>query len=357
MNAFGSLAEAYLSSREAASRGGLSLTRQIIEMLTLKTFRDMGPRYYHMARFWRPEISFRDKWRHANEREYIRLVFSLNRAQYQKISQHKVAEKSILSLFGIPTPNFVGFFHDVRGRDRFCAPLCNTEHLHRVLRPYANKRVCFKAVEGFGGLSFYALAVDAEARTLTHPITRQCWPLAEWVEHLLKSREGWLVEEFLQQHPELAELNETSVNTLRLWVLEDQGKFKVHHALLRVGRAGSQVDNIISGGFGCAVDVDTGKLQPGLDVRHPHEPLTRHPDSGLNLVGRQIPFWPEILSTGCDALSVFPNMRFAGMDVAVTPTGPAVIELNVYPARRSVVWWDLPHKDFFEPVIQRVQKR
>lgn len=336
------------ASRDAAQHGGLPVARQFAEMLVLKLLRDLGPNYYHVARFWRREIPFRNKWRHANEREYDELLFAINPAVYQKASQHKVLEKATLSLFGIPTPKFIGFFHASRGGDRNQGALCTAADLQRVLMPYRGQRVCFKAVEGFGGRSFAALDISSDGDSLQHPISGQRWTLSEWTRELLQAPDGWLLEEYLPQHPELAAINASSVNTLRIWVLEQHGVFRAHYAILRVGRAGSQVDNTTSGGFACPVDMATGRLDSGLDLRRPHQPILQHPDTGVVLAGRQLPFWPECLALGAKALSAFPEMRFAGLDVAITPTGPAMIELNVFPDRISAVRWDLPHKDFFE---------
>jgi hypothetical protein len=344
------------ASRDAARHGGLPVGRQLLEMLVLKLARDIGPNYYHVARFWRRDIAFRDKWRHANYREYDRLLFAINPAEYQKASQHKVLEKATLSLFGIVTPRFVGFFHSQRGGDQKGGPLCNAGDLHRVLTAFAGQRICFKAVEGAGGLSFAALDIAADASSVQHPISGQRWTLAEWAERLLQATDGWLLEEYLQQHPDMAAINASSVNTLRIWVLEQQGDFRARHAILRVGRAGSQVDNTSSGGFACVVDMATGRLHAGLDLRRPHQPILRHPDSGVELSGRTVPFWPEALALGAKAVSVFPRMRFAGVDVANTPTGPAMIELNVFPDRISAVRWDLPQKDFFEPALHTTRE-
>lgn len=341
------------ASREAARHGGLPVARQLAEMLLLKLLRDLGPNYYHSARFWRRDIPFRDKWRHANEREYDELLFAINPSNYQKVSQHKVLEKAVLSLFGVPTPRFLGFFHPVRGSDAAGAPLRQAADLARLLATLAGQTVCFKAVEGFGGRSFAALEIAADGRSVQHPISGQHWTVEQWCEELRQAPDGWLLEAYLPQHPALAALNASSLNTLRIWLIERDGVFVPTHAILRIGRAGSQVDNTTSGGFACAVDMATGVLQSGLDLKRPHVRITHHPDSGVELAGRAIPFWPEALALGSRALALFPEMRFAGIDVAITPTGPAMIELNVMPDRISALRWDLPHKDYFEPALKQ----
>lgn len=352
MSAIGSVRKIIDASREAAARGGLSLLRQLFEMSALKLARRLGPNYYLAGRFWRRDMPFRDKWRHANDREYAKFLYVLNPAVYQKASQHKVTEKATLTLFGIATPRFIGFFHAFRGAAADQGALRTVTDLRRVLRPYRGQRVCFKAVEGYGGHSFSALEVDADGEHVQHPISGRRWTLDAWLGDLFESPEGWLLEEFQPQHSLLAAINPSSVNTLRIWVLEQRGEFRAHHALLRVGRAGSQVDNTSSGGFGCPVQIDSGRLLAAPNLADPHHPITHHPDNGFSLVGCQLPFWHESLALGCKALSVFPKMRFAGVDVAITPTGPCMIELNVFPDRISALRWDLPLMDFFEPALR-----
>lgn len=351
MSAIGSVRKIIEAGREAAAQGGLPLPRQLIEMTALKLVRNLGPNYYQAGRFWRRDMPFRDKWRHANNREYEKYLFAINPAVYQKASQHKVLEKATLTLFGIPTPRFIGYHHAFRGAAADQGPLRGVADLRRVLQPYRGQRVCFKAVEGYGGRSFSALDVDADGGQLQHPITGQRWTLDTWHGELLKSREGWLLEEFLPQHPVLAAINPSSVNTLRIWVLEQRGEFQAHHALLRVGRAGSQVDNTSSGGFACPIEIDSGRLLAAPNLADSLRPITHHPDNGFALAGCQLPYWQESLALGCKALSVFPKMRFAGLDVAITPTGPCMIELNVFPDRISALRWELPLKDFFEPAL------
>lgn len=339
-------------SRLAASRGGLSVGRQFSEMIFLKLTRNLGPNYYHAARFWRPEIPFGKKLRHASNREYQRLLDIVNPVNYRKVSQHKVIEKATLTLFGLPTPKFVGYFHASRGRNTRGGLLRSAADLQGLLAEYSQQRICFKAVEGFGGLSFVALDVRLDGSALRHPITGQAWSVGDWTKKLLESPDGWLIEEYLPQHPEIAEINPSSLNTLRVWVSAMPSGFKSRYAALRIGRAGSQVDNSTSGGFACVVDMATGCLNEGIDLYDPLRRIERHPDTDVILKGRKIPYWSEVLDLGPVALSLFPEMTFAGLDIAIGPNGPVMIELNVGPDRVSALRWDIAHKDFFVPVVK-----
>jgi glutathione synthase/RimK-type ligase-like ATP-grasp enzyme len=41
-------------------------------------------------------------------------------------------------------------------------------------------------------------------------------------------------------------------------------------------------------------------------------------------------------------------MSFAGLDIAIGPDGPHVIELNVYPDKQGAAHLDLSHAAFFD---------
>lgn len=336
-------------AREKARAGGLPFARQVYEMTVLMLLRGIGPRYYHLARFWRPGIPMGTKLSHFSDGQYRREIARLNPAAYQKCSQHKVVEKAVLALFGLPTPRFLGFYHVLRGRTGASAPLRCGRDLEVLLRERMDELVCFKAVEGFGGGGFAALRVEraGESIRLVHPVTGQIHTPEEWSGHLDRSPDGWLLEEYLEQHEAIRALNPDSLNTIRMWTLLSDGEFRVGGAFLRVGRAGSQVDNTSAGGLACPIDVASGRIVAALDLTLQRNEYRDHPDTGSRLVGTVIPHWPECLRLAGAALSVFPNMTFAGLDVAIGRDGPYVIELNVYPDKQGAAHIDLSHTEFF----------
>ncbi len=336
-----------------AALGGHSVGRQLLETLVLKTLRNLGPVYYHRARFARKAVPWADKWNHATQLEYERYIDALNPPAYQKVSQHKVLEKATLTLVGIPTPRFIGFFHPQRGHDRAGQWLRTGKELQHLLAQHVGQCLCFKQVEGFGGSGFAALTVGPNAATLHQPIDGRSIKLNDWVEQLQQESDGWLIEAFLVQHPDMARFNASSVNTLRVWVLDGPNGIEVTHAIVRVGRAGDQVDNTTRGGLALPIDLAKGCTQQGPDLRNPSQWSTHHPDSGDCLVGLPIPHWAEVQQLAVQALKAVPHMRVAGLDIAIGESGPVVIELNVQPDRISALRWDLPLRPYFRRALAR----
>jgi Sugar-transfer associated ATP-grasp len=320
--------------------------RQMLEMATLYFLRRIGPNYYLQARWGRADLSFQHKWQHINRAQYRQLIFRLNPPAYRKISQHKLIEKSVLTLQHFPTPKFIAFVHAIRGKCVHGQPIRNAEQLSKLLTSYVNQRVCFKPVESFGGFGFssYRITSDNGSIALLKKPHDAPLSLTEWWQANGQNADGFLLESYLEQHPDLAALNESSVNTIRMWVILDDNHWQVLGAYLRVGRQGSQVDNNSSGGIACPVDVVSGLVRCAFDPAQPGDSLLAHPDSLLPLVGFQIPFWQEACSIAGQAVAAFPHMRLSGLDMAMTAAGPSLIELNMMPEYIGCAWMDLPLK-------------
>lgn len=141
----------YSLMEKRAREGHLPVTRQALESALLLVTRGVGPGYYQMAGFWERGLSWQDKTGQLSAREYRRVVENFNPEHYRKLSQNKIAEKAILTLFGLPTPRFLGRLSAHVGMDARGAPLRGAGDLGRVLDAQRPDAVVFKELEGHGG--------------------------------------------------------------------------------------------------------------------------------------------------------------------------------------------------------------
>jgi glutathione synthase/RimK-type ligase-like ATP-grasp enzyme len=93
------------------------------------------------------------------------------------------------------------------------------------------------------------------------------------------------------------------------------------------------VDNMHRGGLAAPVEIGTGVLgvasgyaTAGSAGRHTH-----HPVSGGAIEGRRLPMWEQARELACQAHRAFPPRLLVGWDIAVTPTGPVLVEGNEQP--------------------------
>jgi len=325
--------------------GHRSLIEQLAQMAIVSARAGHGPGFYHLAGFWRRSIPLRDMLGHLDARGYQKRLQELNPEAYRKLSQNKLAEKGILTLLGFPVTRLLGHFHPLHGRSRNGGSLKCAADLTRLLEHEGVGGICFKPLEGWAGRGFEAVDVVSDERGMRFRRLGGDQELMT-IDNFLN---GWsegseaVIEEYLDQHPVLSEMNPASVNTYRIWVLRGHdGISRTLFGYLRIGRGGAIVDNQSSGGIVAPIDLETGIAGCAIDGLPTRETYPVHPDHGATIEGRRLPCWPEAKSLAEDCVAAFPELRFAGLDIAIGVHGPVVIEMNVFPDREGAAFVDMP---------------
>ncbi len=142
----------------------------------------------------------------------------------------------------------------------------------------------------------------------------------------------YLVQPLLSNHPELEELSRGALSTVRVMTARNErGEHEVLSATVRIAVGNRVVDNFHRGGVGSAVNLATGELGPAIGIDVATDWLEIHPLTGTRIRGRALPGWAGVLEAALRAHDAMPGLVFAGWDVAMTPTGPTVIEGNSEP--------------------------
>lgn len=135
-----------------------------------------------------------------------------------------------------------------------------------------------------------------------------------------------LLEQFLIQHPGMARLNASSVNTLRIVTfLDDAGEVQTLARVLKMGNGGD-VDNFSDGGMYTMLDEHGVAHHAAFDGAG--RVFREHPLSGTSIVGFAVPNWPAVQALVEALAHEVPQIRYVGWDIAITPDGAAVIEGN-----------------------------
>lgn len=151
-------------------------------------------------------------------------------------------------------------------------------------------------------------------------------------DYLLDNRHI-LVEEVAIQCKEMAKLHESSINTIRVFtIVNEVGKFNVVGTYVRMGNNGNVVDNFNSGGLACPIDIKTGKITHKA-VNKKNEFYDKHPISGVEFIGYQIPQWDKVLKLVEEASKVVSSVKYVGWDVCIGKKGPFLIEANSFPGQ------------------------
>ena len=150
-----------------------------------------------------------------------------------------------------------------------------------------------------------------------------------FLEQLQEAGDG-ILEELVIQHPRMAEMCPTSVNTIRIATLLGEKQQGIVYAFLRIGN-GRVMDNVDCGGMAARVDLESGKLLTvGADKQG--NTFEKHPMTGTPIIGFQVPYFEEAKKMCLEAMKMVPQVRFVAWDVAITEKGPVFIEGNSFPS-------------------------
>jgi hypothetical protein len=151
----------------------------------------------------------------------------------------------------------------------------------------------------------------------------------------LSQLQPYLVQERARNHPEIRDLSNGALNTVRMIsCLDEREQPELIGAVLRMA-VGSNVtvDNVHAGAIAASVDLAEGRLWRatfmGIDATQPW--IDRHPDTGAEITGRILPMWNELCDLVRRAHSAFHDWAVIGWDVAITPDGPRIVEGNSGP--------------------------
>lgn len=150
----------------------------------------------------------------------------------------------------------------------------------------------------------------------------------ELFNKLMNANGSWIVEELIKQCDEMAVWNPSSVNTVRITTFKNSKGTFIHCPFMRVGRAGSDVDNGGQGGIYALVDAETGVIcSDGKDERCNIYDV--HPDSKVKFKGMQIPRWNELRQLVVEIHNKKMSKHvYIGWDFALTDEGWVLIEGN-----------------------------
>ena len=311
------------NARIAKKLAGKSKFKQIQErLILLLLFRNEPDSYYRLALFM-PE-RYERAGEYLDYRQQSYLNFLLN----QKIDTINTEDKILFSELcirkNIPSPQILGLLNPLE---------TDQSELKSHLEGAAEKSgVFFKPrfglkAQGAGRLSYrgmdqWSIKIgDEEAINIT------------W-EQLFKKLESFnkplIFQENLTNHPVLAEINPSALHTIRLCTFRCKGELHVLDAILRLGKKGSQTDNMSTGGLGVPILLESQTLAAGGSEKNEDLPFSLKSlgPGEISFEGLTVPFFKEAVALGFKVHNCFPEIFSLGHDIAILPNGPVVIETN-----------------------------
>lgn len=250
------------------------------------------------------------------------LFFPRSFMDYGILCEHKGYTNAILKGFRIPQPNTI-LRYDNRQFFNELNISINEEETNRILEQSTAKKLFVKPTFGLGGqgiLIYHKNSMGNFVDGQDNPVT------ARYLYEIAQNK-SYVLQEGLEQHDEISGIYPHSVNTFRIVTMYYDGKPWILYTLLRMGKAGKQVDNSSAGGLYIKVETEKGQLH---DFAYTHNRIKfeAHPDTGFVFKNAKIDNWPVIKAFVLKEIEKFREIKYLGWDVALSKDGPVVIELN-----------------------------
>ncbi len=134
-----------------------------------------------------------------------------------------------------------------------------------------------------------------------------------------------LVQQLIHLHPAFEPISWQGIPDIRVILYKNQPAM----AMLRLptkmsgGRA-----NLHQGGIGTGIDLQSGRTHHAVLC---NRVVAQHPDTGISVIGRQVPRWPEILDMSRRVAEAV-GLGYIGVDIIVdAKEGPMLLEANARP--------------------------
>lgn len=153
----------------------------------------------------------------------------------------------------------------------------------------------------------------------------------ESITHLFEEyKQNFLIQECIHQHKDMAALNPSSVNTIRILSYRSGMEILIIYSVIRIGRKNQVIDNQCAGGISTAID-KCGKLSSNAFGGYSTDNISKT-DTGIVLDGYQIPSYDKAIEMVKRLHMRLPFFNIIGWDVAIEEDGnPVLIEFNTNP--------------------------
>jgi len=245
----------------------------------------------------------------------------------------KVALSAYLASYGLPTIPIAAIYAPELGSG---APpvLSNREALVSFLTTTGNFPLFGKPVEGFQSLGSIALRRWQPAERELETMDGRRIPLKQIVAEIeAHYRSGYVFQPLKSPHPNIGELCGPRLASARILTVLTESGPKVIRACWKIPAGGNMADNYWRpGNLLAQIDLDSGRVLrvtsgAGLEMNL-HE---RHPDTGTQLTGFEIPGWHELKQLALKGARLMRHMPLIGWDIAPAESGPIIVEMNETP--------------------------
>jgi hypothetical protein len=285
------------------------------------------PSEYFLYRLFDPAMPAVEKRRYIGKRMQGLVHRACTDLRWQVVADDKLVFHALMAQLGFPVPRLVAIYHPTRrcaGAAALRSPKALEEFLCSLTEP-----VFAKPADGIYSIGCLAIERVEPETGLVHLAFGEAVPLAQVLAYVAGRPGGYLFQERLRPHAELARLSGPTASTIRMLVFLGPDGPELVRALWKIPRGRNVADNFWRGNLLGALDAETGRITRAVSGVGLEQTLHgTHPDTAEPLVGAVIPHWAEARRTCLESAANLPGLRTQSWDVAIAGRGPVLVEVN-----------------------------
>lgn len=197
-----------------------------------------------------------------------------------------------------------------------------------------DKDMVIKISKNYSGEFLIKPSIDSGEGRLIKFFDAKNLEIDELVKFLDDMASNYIAQEAFKQHEALAELNPTSLNTIRIVSFLFKEEVHILSAIFRVGAPNSRVDNVGAGGFACPIKED-GQLNDKAVNRKAE--WVKENTQGVKFSDIKIPHYKKVRETVIENHKKLAHFKLVGWDMSVDSEGnPIFIEYNTCPGSNQI---------------------
>jgi len=273
-----------------------------------------------------PDLNDAAKREFLSDSQHWKIVGQANNMSWQIVTEDKFLSYAYLERLGFPTPKTVAVV-DPGSRQYGNTPtLRNVEDLRQFLKARSKYPLFAKPNHGLG--SFGAAMITGSDGHELYLDGAKPQTMEDGFSELTIGG-AFLLQEVVNNHAEVLTIA-PNLATIRVMNFIHDGKLFSPFCVLKLPSSSNIADNYWRpGNMLASINPEDGIVErvvrgKGLTL----ETLEAHPETGQPLLGFRIPHWDDVMAMNHKCAFSFETVRFQSADIAVTPNGPVMVEVN-----------------------------
>jgi Sugar-transfer associated ATP-grasp len=251
----------------------------------------------------------------------------INDDEWRPVAKDKIIFAQHFQERGFPVARILAAYH----MQKTLAPIATLRSADemRAFLQGAKYPLFSKPVRGTNSLGAARLEVFDEASNEIVLGDGRRVEIDRFVEEAVQFRGGYIFQEVLHPHPDIAAICGDRIATVRMVVLLGDSGPELLRASWKIPAGGNIADNIWRGNILGSLDMETGRVlraTQGLGLKR--RDLDVHPDSGKAITGMILPQWAAAKALCLDAAKTLPGLKLQSWDISICDSGPVLGEVN-----------------------------